>query len=234
MQVLSPIQNQILSSLKNANVLRYGEMKPSDIDNDLYNYHLQQLVKKGLVDRYEDGYTLSKEGVQYVADPYADIDSSDSFFKFNVITIVSRVADGCLEILNQKRLSNPSYGKIGVPGGVVKKEEPVLVAARRKLEAETGLLAEFRLLGIERRVLYRGGVLFSDMLFPIAHADYYTGSLQDTDFGENMWVGIEEAIINESEEYDSLVSVKRVLEHLRKNTTPDLPFFYHESIQSDK
>ena len=47
MQTFSPIQNHILSRLKNAKSLRYSEMQPGAIPNDLYNYHLQFLVKKG-------------------------------------------------------------------------------------------------------------------------------------------------------------------------------------------
>lgn len=87
----SPIQNHILSKLKNAKSLRYSDMQLEKIPNDLYNYHLQFLVKKGLVNKLNDGYCLSELGIKHVADPYPTNDAITSLFKINVITIVSRI-----------------------------------------------------------------------------------------------------------------------------------------------
>ena len=103
----SPIQNHILSKLKNAKSLRYSELMPEyRVQNDLFNYHLQFLVKKGFVEKLGkvgeyDGYTLSELGIKHVADPIlSDSKVITSLFKSNVITIVSRVVDGKIEILN--------------------------------------------------------------------------------------------------------------------------------------
>ncbi len=115
LQNLSPIQNHILSKLKNAKSLRYSELQPEKIPNDLFNYHLQYLVKKEFINKSDEGYSLSTKGIKHVADPYPTNDAITSLFK---ITIVSRIIDGKIEILNQIRKSNPSYGKVGVMGGV--------------------------------------------------------------------------------------------------------------------
>ncbi|HEY0907907.1 MAG TPA: NUDIX hydrolase [Candidatus Paceibacterota bacterium] len=233
MQLFSPIQNHILSKLKNAKSLRYSEMQMEGTPNDLYNYHLQFLVKKGFVDKIDDGYMLSESGIHHVADPYTVPGDPmiTSLFKVNVITIVSRVRDGKLEILNQVRGSNPSYGKVGVMGGVVWKGELTLDAAPRKLEEETGLTAKFKLIGMERRIMHVDGKLFSDVLFPIAYADNYSGTLANTGFGENMWVGIDQAIKNESHPFDSIGSIKKVLELIRDGKIDSTPFFYTEDIK---
>lgn len=234
LQDLSPIQNHILSKLKNAEKLRYSEIQPKKVPNDLFNYHLQYLVKKDLVVKTEEGYSLSRKGIKYVADPYPANNAITSLFKINVITLVSRVKDGKIEILNQIRKSNPSYGKIGVPGGVVLKGELIGPAATRKLKQETGLGAEFKLIGCERRIMYKGGELFSDVMFPIAYAHSYTGELKtETQFGENMWVSIERAIKNESVEFDSIKSIVTILKALKKGSLKKLPFFLEETIQSD-
>ncbi len=97
---LSPIQNRIISKLKNAKMLRYSELQQEGVPNDLFNYHLQFLVKKELVDRKEDGYSLSESGIRLVADPIPVTahDAITSLFKVNVITIVSRMQNGKLEI----------------------------------------------------------------------------------------------------------------------------------------
>ncbi len=234
-QIQSPIQNHILSKLKNAQSLRYSELQPEKVPNDLFNYHLQYLVKKELVIKLDDGYSLSKNGIKYMADPYSTSDQITSLFKINVITIVSRVVNGKIEILNQLRKSNPSYGKVGVMGGVVLKGELIESAATRKLKQETGLDAGFKLVGSERRIMYKSGELFSDLLFPIAYANTYSGELiPDTNFGHNMWVSIDEAIKNESAEFDSIKSINIVLKAIKDGTIKDLQFFFNEEIQSDK
>ncbi len=209
-------------------------MQPEKIPNDLYNYHLQFLVKKDYVTKSGEGYSLSSTGIKHVADPYPTNDAITSLFKINVITIVSRVVGGKIEILNQIRKSNPSYGKVGVPGGVVLKGELIEPAATRKLKQETGLEAQFRLVGCERRIMYKSGELFSDLMFPIAYADVSTGELiPDTDFGHNMWVSIDEAIKNESVEFDSLNGIRIALRAIKDGSISTLPFFFEENIQSD-
>jgi hypothetical protein len=234
MKTSSSIQNHIISKLKNAKILRYSEMQPEKVPNDLYNYHLQFLVKKGLVLKLGEGYSLSELGIRHVADSNTSNDTLNSLFKVNVITIISRVVGGKLEILNQIRKSNPSYGKVGVMGGVTLKGELIEASATRKLKQETGLEAKFKVIGCERRIMYKKGELFSDLFFPIAYADKYIGELlEDTDFGHNMWVSIDQAIKNESAEFDSIKSINIVLKALKAKKLKKLPFFFEETIQSD-
>ncbi len=234
LQNISPIQNHILSKLKNAKSLRYSELHPKKIPNDLFNYHLQYLVKRELISKSNDGYFLAQKGIKHVADPYPQNDAITSLFKINVITIVSRVNKGKIEILNQVRKSNPSFGKVGVMGGVVLKGELIEPAATRKLKQETGLDAKFKLIGCERRIMYKSGELFSDLMFPIAYADSYQGDLLiDSEFGHNMWVPINEAIKNESGEFDSIKSISTVLKAIKHGKIKSLPFFFNENIQSD-
>ncbi|MDE1966971.1 MAG: NUDIX domain-containing protein [Patescibacteria group bacterium] len=234
-QAFSPIQNHIISKLKNARSLRYSELWPEKVPNDLFNYHLQFLVKKGFVDRTEDGYSLSAAGVKHVADfnPAKDDSGVADLFKVNVLTIISRIKDKEIQILNQVRHSNPSYGKVGIMGGVVRKGESIEDAAKRKLQAETGLIADFKLVGIQRRILYVKGELFSDVIFPIAYADEYEGELlEKTEYGENRWVGIDEAIKNDAYRFDSIKMLPKALEAVKNGTILKMPFFYDEDTQS--
>jgi len=229
----SPIQNHILTTLKNAKSLRYSELNPGGIANDLFNYHLQFIVKKGFVDRAENGYSLSAKGVKHVADPYpqGELKEITSLFKVNVITIVSKEMDGEIFILNQLRQCHPSYGKVGVMGGTVRKGEPTGNAAKRKLKIETGLDADLEVIGIERRMLYVKDELFSDVMFPISYTDTFDGTLQDTEFGANIWVPVDQALKNDAISYDSIESISKVLKAIKNGTIKDLPFFYNETIQ---
>jgi hypothetical protein len=231
--ISSPIQNHILSRLKHAKSVRYRDLSPEKTPNDLFNYHLQFLVSKDYVVKTRGGYALSEKGIRHIADTFADRESA-GLFKLNVITIVSRTRGKRIEILNQQRTSNPSFGKIGVMGGVVRKGEPIEHAATRKLKEETGLDAEFTLVGMERRMLYRDGTLFSDAMFPICYSAYTTGTLLERSaFGRNFWVPIETAIRNESAVFDSIKSIVTVLEAIQKGRIRTLPFFMNEIIQSN-
>lgn len=226
------VQDYIVSKLKNADTLRYRDLRPLDTPNDLFNYHLKALIAKHIVDKTDSGYKLSLKGREYVADVFHTSDQANRLFKINVITIVSRVEGGEVQILNQERHSQPSYGLVGVMGGTVLKGEAILEGATRKLKQETGLEANFRLLGFERRRLYKDGNLFSDVLFPITYATAHKGSLQErTEFGRNFWVSLSEAIRNDTREYDSISAIPKVLHALREGGLDGLQFFYDETVQ---
>lgn len=229
---LSSVQNHIISTLKNADSLRYSRLRPVNTPNDLFNYHLKMLVSKSLVSKTARGYSLSKEGQKYVADIHHTSDQSSRLFKINVITIVSRIQGDKTEILTQTRRSQPSYGMVGVMGGTILKGESFTEGARRKLKQETGLDAEFKLVGIERRRLYKDNELFSDVLFPICYASSSSGTLlAATSFGENYWVPIKQAILNDSRPFDSIQAIPKVLEAIKNNSVTTLPFFCDETIQ---
>lgn len=229
------VQNYIISKLKNADTLRYRDLRPSDTPNDLFNYHLKMLISRKIVEKDTQGYRLSAKGHEYVADVFHSSDQANRLFKLNVITIVSRMGNEGLEILTQERHSQPSYGHVGVMGGTILKGESFTEGAKRKLLQETGLSAEFKLLGIERRQLYKNNKLFSDVLFPICYADSYEGDLEEmTEFGRNYWEKIDPAIINDTREFDSIQAVATVLKALRDDTIDSLPFFCDERIQRDR
>ncbi len=232
---LPDVQMQIISKLKNAGSLRYRDIKLTDISSDLYNYHLKALVQRQLIDKTTQGYSLSKTGQAYVADVYHSSDAQlQRLFKVNVITIVSRLgSSGGIEILTQRRNSQPSHGMVDVMGGTIVKGEDAVAGACRKLHDETGLTAEFRILGIERRRLYKDSELFSDVIFPICYADNYNGELTSTEFGENFWTPIEQAITNASRPFDSIASIVTCLEAIRDGKLGALTMFYKESTQTD-
>lgn len=231
-EIKSEIQNQIISRLKNADILKYSELQPKNIPNDLFNYHLQFLVKKGFLNKNTKGYSLSIKGIKYIAD-VQNLDSglNQILFKINPVMILIRKEKGKIQVLNQIRKSNPSYGKKGVPGGVTHKGESIEDAASRIFKKETGLEVKFKIAGITRRYLFVDSEFFSDVIFPIMYANKFLGNISNTEYGENMWVSIDEAIKNESAKFDSISSLPKVLRAIKKGTITKLPFFYEESTQ---
>lgn len=227
----SLIQRTIISNLKNARSLRYHQLQPESVDRDLFNYHLRELVKKGIITKVTPGeYQLSAKGRKRVADVQSTSDQSDRLFKINVLLIViDRRADG-LYVLNQRRTSQPSYGIVGVPGGTIVKAEPLLEGASRKLLEETGVTAHFEYIATTRRIVYESGTLFSDVMFPICLASNHSGQPITTQYGDNFWVPIDEAIQNDSQRADHIEAISAVLMAIRSGELETVRGRYDEQI----
>lgn len=60
------IQKDILLRLSKAACLRFSELKPSALESNLFMYHLKQLMTMKLVEKCEEGYTLSDDGLSYI------------------------------------------------------------------------------------------------------------------------------------------------------------------------
>jgi 8-oxo-dGTP pyrophosphatase MutT (NUDIX family) len=192
------------------------------------------LLTKSLVEKSEAGYALSESGRRFVADIHHTSDQANRLFKINAITIVSRIVDGEIQILTQKRHSQPSFGLVGVMGGTILKGESITEGAARKLQQEAGLQASFKVVGMERRRLYSQGELFSDVLFPICYAENSEGELKtETEFGYNYWEGIDQAIRNDSRPFDSIQAIPKVLNAVKSGTIHNLPIFFDETTQKE-
>jgi hypothetical protein len=130
------IQKQILEKLTFAQSLRFSELKPSNLESNLFMYHLNRLIKSGFVKKTEEGYTLTQVGLAHVD-------------KLSMKDLKHRVQAKVLSILaieNEngkwlmlKRLHQPYIGKIGFPSGKTHYGESLLAAASRDLEEKSGL-----------------------------------------------------------------------------------------------
>ena len=229
---VSHIKRAIISRLKNADTLRYSQLYNPATDRDLFNYHLRQLVTEGLIDKLPNsaGYTLSEKGQRRVADVHSTSDQADRLFKINVLLIVTEQRPDGLYILNQRRTAQPSYGIVGVPGGTIIKAEPLLVGAARKLREETGIDADFEYLCTTRRILYKNNSLFADVLFPICIANNHEGEPQITEYGENFWVPIDQAIENDSRHDEHIEQLATVLKALQADNIDNVRGSYNEQV----
>lgn len=188
--MFSFVQDKIITRLISAGELRYSEIKPSDssIADDLFNYHLQFLVKKGVVEKHGQLYRLSDFGKK-ISQSYDSRGVEKEFFKASVLAYVTRGDDRQREILLQKRIRHPFRGDIEVISGKINPGELIEDAASRKLQEEAGLIAVFKFLGVKRSIRNdRKGEIIEDSFYHVCHAHNPTGSLlPKTEFGENFW-----------------------------------------------
>jgi len=60
------IQKFIIGILIHRKYARFSELRPPKTDTNLFSYHLKVLIKEKWIDKTEEGYTLSKNGLAYV------------------------------------------------------------------------------------------------------------------------------------------------------------------------
>lgn len=233
----NPVKLAILARLLTTEKLRYGDMKLPEVDNDLFNYHLQSLVKSGFVEKSDKEYSLSPLGRYEVAEQNPlDVQGKPvDRFKINVLTIVLRREKGTTQILLQRRKKHPFYNTVGIVGGVIHKGELLTEAASARLQMKTGLTAQFVLCGMWRNInLDKSGVLvLEDILFHICCADQYEGELLPvTQYGENFWVDLSEAITIHENHPGSFSHLVPFLKTLLTNDFRDQDLCYVEHKQT--
>jgi ADP-ribose pyrophosphatase YjhB (NUDIX family) len=200
--MLSEVQAKILTLVSMSEGLRYSEAFPGkEIDDDLYNYHLQELVKKGLLEKVDGKYRITNEGKVEMLPLNSKGEEQDKF-RLVVVLVVTR--NNRKEILLHGRIRYPYKGEISTISGKVKLGEELIEAAKRKLKEESGLEADFKYWGGFRSIRKTTeGKLVEDTIHVICVAKDPTGELiVQNEFGKNWW-----------EEYD------HIFDYLEKNVT---------------
>lgn len=235
MKKLSFIQNEILTNFIGAEGLRYTEARPEGLENDLYNYHLQFLVKKGFLEKTDAKYALTKVGKQYVAQ-FDVLGNIRAKFKASILAwVVRRNDEGKLEILYQERRRQPFFGDHTAIAGKILPGEKIVDAAKRKLKEESGLDGDFRFIGVVRTIRNdKDGNNLEDTIYHICVCEDVAGELvKENEFGRNYWLDVNEAPKLElknkgygKESHELLSDIENVIKQKE--------LFYHEEITTLK
>jgi ADP-ribose pyrophosphatase YjhB (NUDIX family) len=131
------IQKYIIDVLMYANTARFRDLRPPKTDTNLFSYHLKSLIKSGMVEKRDQGYSLSSIGLSYVDRVSTENKSIRTQPKI-ISMLVIQNSDG--DILLQKRTKQPyidtwtlPYGKLHVEDKTVKD------AAQREAFEKLGL-----------------------------------------------------------------------------------------------
>jgi ADP-ribose pyrophosphatase YjhB (NUDIX family) len=112
------IQKHIIDVLMYMKVARFRDLRPPKTDTNLFSYHLKGLIKNGLVEKTDKGYTLSSEGLSYVD----RVSSEKKIIRTQpkIITMLV-IQNGNGDILLQRRTKQPyidtwtlPYGKLHI------------------------------------------------------------------------------------------------------------------------
>ena len=179
------LQQHILSLLIRHDAQRYAELKPSDVEGNLFMYHLRAVMKAGWVAKRADGqYELTPEGLRYV-DALSLKTLTPRAQPRLVTLLVAQNAAGEYLLLRRKR--QPLLGMFGFPYGKVHLGESIAEAAARELREKTGLTAELTHRGDGYVTIYQADEAVSQSFFHLFVATGIHGRLINSPDGDVFW-----------------------------------------------
>jgi len=181
--MLHHIQKSIMDKLATTETKRYGELKPAELDGNVFVYHLKALLIEKYVTKSEQGdYRLTQKGKDYIVHRY-----ENPLLQAHSIFLIAVSRDDAW--LMRERLVQPLLGMAGFIHGEPIANEAIAVTAARRLQEKTGLDVDLSVQGSGLISITRGGVLES-----YSHAVVLTGqtdsdiSITKDSTGHNFWL----------------------------------------------
>ena len=181
------IRRSILDKLATAETLRYGELKPDELDGNVFTYHLKGLIVDGLVQKDATGdYSLTSAGRDYIVHRYEDpTQSAHSIF----LVVIKRGS----EYLLRRRKVQPLLGCAGFVHGEPEAGVSVLETAAKRVFDKTGIAGiELSIAGSALISQYQGEELqsFSQAVIIYGETDMDI-AIESDETGENFWGELE-------------------------------------------
>lgn len=169
---------------------RFRDLNTAKISSDLFSFHLNKLIKDGLVLKNEAKYVLSTEGKEFANRMDTESLKQEKQAKIGVALHAVRKINGKTEYLIHQRLKEPFYGYYGSHSGKVRWGEKPLDTAKREFLEETGLSGEFFHKGIVHVLhFHKDGRFLEDKYFWVYRIENTKGELkEDVMEGKNIWL----------------------------------------------
>ena len=179
------IQRKIIKKLAFSDGLRFSELKPDDLENKLFDYHLKKVVKAGLVDKHNTVYKLSPEGKR-VGLHIAEANSGFADEPQSVLFLAVRRGDTWLLY---ERKTQPVLGLQGFMHTRANSSMSIVRSAEQALTEKTGLEGTFKVSGSGYFRIYKSNQLESFTNFTLLFCDNAEGDLQQKDeLAQYSWV----------------------------------------------
>lgn len=176
------IQKNIVNSLGFHSSLRYSDLKPRELDGNVFGYHLKQLIRDDYIIKNDNGsYTLSPKGREsFIRRLEDETNSAHSIF-----LVVIKNGDN---LLLRRRKAQPLLGTIGFIHGEPTPGVAIDEAAQLRVKKKTGLLVDLKVRTSALITQRQDGELVS-----YSHAVILYGETVDDiiisgdETGENFW-----------------------------------------------
>ncbi len=194
---LHPLQMFVLRKMMALPRARFRDLKIAGFTTDHVTYHIQALVKIGLIEKAADNYyVLTDNGKSFVGQIDEHTATLEGQGKRGVLVRLSKREKGKTLYLVNRRLKQPFYHYVGFHTGKIKEGESVHTAAARELKEETGLVAELHLVAVFHWLDYKpDGEFLRDIYFYVFNAFQPKGVLIENNPAEgveNFWVTLKE------------------------------------------
>ncbi len=130
------IQKHIVRKLLSAGKAKFSELRPDRVESNLFMYHLNLLIKRGVVEKNDGQYVLSAAGGAFV--DRANLDKLEFRVQPKIVTILA-ITSASGKWLLLERLHEPHMNRIGFPSGKLHYGETLEHAAVRELDEKTGI-----------------------------------------------------------------------------------------------
>lgn len=169
---------------------RFRDLNKVDITNDHFTFHINHLLKEGLVQKVGGRYSLTDEGKEFANRMDTDALKLERQGKLGIALHAVRKNKGVTEYLVHRRLKEPFYGWYGSHSGKIRWGEHPIDCAKREFLEETGLTGKFTHKGIVHYHHYhKDGRLLEDKYFWVFKVDNLKGTLKEkVPEGENIWM----------------------------------------------
>jgi 8-oxo-dGTP diphosphatase len=190
------LQQHILTQLILNHSLRYAQLKPAEVEGNLFMYHLKKVMQAGYVEKLADGsYSLSPAGQDYAE--RMSLTMMKPRFQPRVVTLIYCVDTEGRHLL-YRRKRQPLIGLAGFPYGKVHLGETIHEAAERELMDKTGLTAQLAHRGDGYVTIYKDKQPISQIVFHLFVGTDLKGETQTRplagvgEIGEAFWARIED------------------------------------------
>lgn len=169
------IQRHILKTLTVSKGCRYSELKPDNVDGNLFMYHLKQLDRGGFLKKNEGRYCLTKEGKRFVGGMSLKTGKPTQTPKCFVMTYCTN-SSGYTLLFDWNR--QPYLGHTSLPFSRLRYGETLLTAAENNLKHKSGLTGKLTFAGTVNIIVNKGDEITTQYLAHIFRASGITGTLQ--------------------------------------------------------
>lgn len=161
---LHHIQRHIIKVLGMNEAARYRDLKLQGVESSLYNYHLKEVIREGLVEKTTGGaYRLSLAGLKYV--DHVGVRTFEPRWQPKIINNFV-ISNDHGEVLFYRKMRQPFVGLWNLPSGKLHYEDRSITAgAQRELAMIIGRDVSFEYRGMVDAVLRLDGEVVSRVLY---------------------------------------------------------------------
>jgi len=182
---------QILKKLLFSPNLRYTDLKPSsELENNQFDFHLDQLIKAEYIIKQENLYLLTSTGKEFANRMDTDQVKIARQAKISVYVCATKKIAGKTHFLLFTRLKHPFYGCQGFLSGKVQYGESVEKSAAREFKEETNLAGKPTIVALKHYIVYENTTktLLEDKFMFLCLVKNPKGVLKGSQEGKYEWV----------------------------------------------